>query len=194
MSENCPDLYAWMYGHISETAFARENDAVTKALQMSLLSGSFSSAPASVPSPDALSTATSSLLLPLAGDPPRRGDPPTGGRIGKKRKCRASKRSPTTYISADPANFRELVQQVTGPRPGDAESGIPIPADPLPATAVQVQETCLLPTLDTSAFLVHRASLGGPRNDGLVGSSVLADIDPFLVLPGFPTLDSSGFI
>lgn len=31
-----------------------------------------------------------------------------------KRKSRASKRSPTKYFTADPANFREMVQQITG--------------------------------------------------------------------------------
>ncbi|XP_037488709.1 calmodulin-binding protein 25-like [Triticum dicoccoides] len=35
------------------------------------------------------------------------------GRAGKRR-ARASKRAPTTYISTDPANFRLMVQHVTG--------------------------------------------------------------------------------
>ncbi|RWW17871.1 hypothetical protein GW17_00018172, partial [Ensete ventricosum] len=47
------------------------------------------------------------------GDPSRRRDQLTG-RVSKKRKSRASKRSPTTYIAADPANFRELVELITG--------------------------------------------------------------------------------
>lgn len=38
---------------------------------------------------------------------------PAGARAGKRR-SRASKRAPTTYISTDPANFRLMVQQITG--------------------------------------------------------------------------------
>ncbi|CAM0145053.1 unnamed protein product [Urochloa decumbens] len=37
-----------------------------------------------------------------------------GGRAGKQRRSRASKRAPTTYISTDPANFRIMVQHITG--------------------------------------------------------------------------------
>ncbi|CAN6212772.1 unnamed protein product [Urochloa humidicola] len=39
---------------------------------------------------------------------------PAGGRAGKQRRSRASKRAPTTYISTDPANFRIMVQHITG--------------------------------------------------------------------------------
>ncbi|KAM0848531.1 hypothetical protein ACQ4PT_054334 [Festuca glaucescens] len=39
--------------------------------------------------------------------------PATTGRAGKRRP-RASKRAPTTYISTDPSNFRLMVQHVTG--------------------------------------------------------------------------------
>ncbi|CAL5071066.1 unnamed protein product [Urochloa decumbens] len=37
-----------------------------------------------------------------------------GGRAGKQRRSRASKRAPTTYISTDPANFRVMVHHITG--------------------------------------------------------------------------------
>jgi len=45
---------------------------------------------------------------------------PAGRRAGKRR-SRASKRAPTTYISTDPANFRIMVQHITGveAEPGD---------------------------------------------------------------------------
>ncbi|KAJ8458662.1 hypothetical protein OPV22_031588 [Ensete ventricosum] len=91
MAEDCSVLDPWMYrpsACIPESAFAPENDA----LHISLPSESASLA---------------------AGDPSRRRDQLTG-RVSKKRKSRASKRSPTTYIAADPANFRELVELITG--------------------------------------------------------------------------------
>lgn len=47
------------------------------------------------------------------------------GRAGKRRP-RASKRAPTTYISTDPANFRLMVQHVTGiqAEPGTGDDAI----------------------------------------------------------------------
>uniref|UniRef100_A0A0E0LPY8 VQ domain-containing protein n=1 Tax=Oryza punctata TaxID=4537 RepID=A0A0E0LPY8_ORYPU len=100
---------------------------------------------------------------------------PSSGRAGKRR-SRASKRAPTTYISTDPANFRLMVQHVTGVQadpasladgagilptttaaPFDASPGIHLldtfAANPLlqaeQAAALQQQQPCF-PTLDSS--------------------------------------------
>lgn len=186
MAENCWGLDPWTcrpHACISEAAFARENDALTKALQISLFSDA-AAASSAVPSPDSISLATSSFLLPFAPDLPRSRDPPPG-RITKKRKSRATKRSLTTYINADPANFRQLVQQVTGTRPVDG-AGLPVELPP----AAAVQGSCLLPTLDTSAFFLDRIGTVGPGGDG----PVLAEFDSLLAAPSFPTLDSWGVI
>jgi hypothetical protein len=69
--------------------------------------------------------------LAYAAPPPRRSSPPGpagrrlapagGGRAGKRR-SRASKRAPTTYISTDPSNFRLMVQHITGAQAEPASS------------------------------------------------------------------------
>uniref|UniRef100_A0ACD5YZR9 Uncharacterized protein n=1 Tax=Avena sativa TaxID=4498 RepID=A0ACD5YZR9_AVESA len=53
--------------------------------------------------------------------------PAATGRAGKRRP-RASKRAPTTYISTDPANFRLMVQHVTGVQAEPAGDGVLMPA------------------------------------------------------------------
>lgn len=80
-----------------------------------------------------------------------------GGKV-TKRKSRASKRTTTTFIAADPANFRQMVQQVTGVRFG-ADHGLPFPAvyKPEPQRlGNDGMQTGFLPTLDTSAFLLNQ--------------------------------------
>ncbi|XP_047057659.1 calmodulin-binding protein 25-like [Lolium rigidum] len=82
-----------------------------------------------------------------------------------KRRPRPSRRLPTTYISADPAEFRRMVHQVTGAD----ESLLPPPQqhqqqmaeEPLLLHALAgrmaaggADRAMLLPTLDTSAFLL----------------------------------------
>ncbi|CAL9165900.1 unnamed protein product [Musa hybrid cultivar] len=161
MAEDCSVLDPWMYRPYtcnSESAFAGENDALTKALQISLFSESTSLA---------------------AGDPSRRQDPLTG-RVSKKRKSRASKRSPTTYIAADPANFRELVQRITGTPTVE-------PAGEQQHRAAAGQGSRLLPSRDMSSFYFDRASLGRGEVDG----PVLPECDPFSLLHPF---DSWGVI
>ncbi|RWW22474.1 hypothetical protein GW17_00013330 [Ensete ventricosum] len=184
MAENCCGLDPWTYrphACISEAVFARENDALTKALQISLLSdAAASSSSSAVPSRDSTSLAAASFLLPFAPDLPRGRDPPSG-RIAKKRKSRATNRSLTTYITADPANFRQLVQQVTGTGPLDG-AGLPVDLPTAAAAAAVLQGSCLLPTLDTSAFFLDRV--------GAVDAPVLAEFDSSLAAPSFPTLDS----
>ncbi|MCI25842.1 hypothetical protein A2U01_0047033, partial [Trifolium medium] len=100
------------------------------------------------------------------------------GKISK-RKSRASKRSQTTFITADPANFRQMVQQVTGVRFG-AGSNVSMASvvKPEPHRVMGVTGggrfsatgVGCLPTLDTSAFLLdhHRQqqTVVGPNSDG----------------------------
>ncbi|EPS72777.1 hypothetical protein M569_01985, partial [Genlisea aurea] len=62
------------------------------------------------------------------------------GRVAKRR-YRPSKRALTTFISADPANFRRMVQQVTGTGFAAATAVKPYPNSSLAA----------LPALDTSS-------------------------------------------
>ncbi|KAK7336388.1 hypothetical protein VNO77_16928 [Canavalia gladiata] len=144
--------------------------------------------------PDA-ATATTPTVSSLSGGsdqesaPRRRVPVPLSGKISK-RKSRASKRSQTTFITADPANFRQMVQQVTGVRFGGA--GVPMaPAvvKPEPQRAVSVGGGRLgagagcLPTLDTSAFLLEQVMVGpnsvtaGPGG-GLSGAGPLSFSQP----------------
>ncbi|THU46402.1 hypothetical protein C4D60_Mb09t04570 [Musa balbisiana] len=105
---------------------------------------------------------------------------PLTGRVSKKRKSRASKRSPTTYIAADPANFRELVQRITGTPTVE-------PAGEQQHRAAAGQGSRLLPSRDTSSFYFDRASLGRVEVD----VPELPECDPFSLLHPF---DSWGVI
>lgn len=74
-----------------------------------------------------------------------------------KRKSRTSKRAAaTTFITADAANFRQMVQQVTGLRFGGLNPAAQVlKPQPLPQRAMNhMQDGGCLPTLDTSAFLL----------------------------------------
>nr|XP_043621435.1 calmodulin-binding protein 25-like [Erigeron canadensis] len=114
-----------------------------------------------------------------------------------KRKSRASKRSMTTFIQADPANFRQMVQQVTGVKfEGNGINNAQFPSVIKPETVRQPyinnKLQGLLPTLDTSAYLLdhhqsnnYRGSSGsGLTQDGGVGND-------FYAFSCFPTLESS---
>ncbi|WOL06800.1 hypothetical protein Cni_G15534 [Canna indica] len=207
MAENCSVLDPWVYrsaesAWISE-AFSRDNEVLTRALQISLsdTSSSGGGATPTTTSPDALSAATSSSpfllhhhqLTPAAALRPRNPlAPPSAGRVSK-RKSRASKRSPTTYINADPANFREMVQRVTGVQLS-GEPGEPlVKPEPLrPAAARAALQQVCLPTLDTSAFFLDR----GPARPSTEAGSVRlpAEHEPIFdfdaLAPAFPTLES----
>lgn len=78
---------------------------------------------AQLPSHDDSTTRASLLPPPPSFSPSRRpasrlGARAAAGRVAK-RKPRPTKRTSTTFIAADPANFRQMVQQVTG-APADA--------------------------------------------------------------------------
>lgn len=209
---------------ISE-AFARDTDALTKALQKSLSDtagpifasdGSSSAAafsdilnagktetPSSQQQAQSVSSSGGSESETASKRAARNPAPPSGKIT--KRKSRASKRSPTTYITADPANFRQMVQQVTGIRFAAGQMPIGSLLKPEPQRPVGVlnplQPGCLLPTLDTSAFLLDHqqpAAVGGQSSLGFgpppppppaVAEGGGAGFD-FDGLSCFPTLDS----
>ncbi|URE43156.1 VQ motif [Musa troglodytarum] len=171
--------------HRAESAWIDE--ALTRALRISLSDTSSSAA--------TTSTFRTRVLLPRYQVTSPLGDvaalrgrnplaPTPAGRISK-RWSRPSKRAPTTYINADPAHFREMVQRLTGVRL-DGELAEPLvkpePVRPAVVGARAVLRQTHLPTLDTSAFLLDRVegSSFGPA----------ADFDG--LLPAFSSLDSWG--
>lgn len=204
MEDNCSTWASWI-----SDAFARESEALTRALQISLYDDSSApNLPSSSSSPETLSAAASSyssLLrhLPAAdldsATAHRRNPIPcsSSAKVSKRKSRASSKRSPTTYINADPANFRQMVQQVTGIRLGDA--GLPIepvlkPEPQRPAVSRPLLPQSCLPTLDTSAFLLDGTGLVGPAAAVHVSSFGPAAVDgpafDFDPLANFPTLES----
>ncbi|EEF41317.1 calmodulin-binding protein 25 [Ricinus communis] len=243
-SENLASFEPFFFRHtfpdswISE-AYARDTDALTKALQKSLsnnnnnnnnsllevltsdslinpflnLSNSESNA-SPITTPTASNVSGSEPETPSAPPPKRQrnGIPAATGKFSK-RKSRASKRSQTTFISADPANFRQMVQQVTGVRLDNSQ----FPVVPVLKPEPQRPGSRLrgapggLPTLDTSAFLLDHhhhqqqqqmvggaTSSSGPivgRDPVSFSQAVLADGGPsagleFDTFSSFPTLES----
>lgn len=209
---------------ISE-AYARDTEALTKALQKSLSNSINSNSSFFVSetlSTDSLFNLVSGSQTPPPATPtasnvsgsdpetpaPKRqrngiGIPGAAAKVSK-RKSRASKRSQTTFITADPANFRQMVQQVTGVRFSNAQlSAVPVlkPEPQRPGNRSLEAGGCL-PTLDTSAFLLdhhHQQQqqmdvVSGPIN----GSETVAFPESVVSGPGldfdaycsFPTLES----
>ncbi|KAK2416414.1 calmodulin-binding protein [Trifolium repens] len=186
-SENLASIEPWMFRPAMADTWladymARDTDALTKALQKSL-----SAAPEDALSPflkDSSATATATVtptVSSLSGsdDSAPKRQRVAAGKISK-RKSRASKRSQTTFITADLANFRQMVQQVTGVRFG-AGSNVSMASvvKPEPHRVMGVTGggrfsatgAGCLPTLDTSAFLLdhHRQpqqTVVGPNSDG----------------------------
>ncbi|KAG6490138.1 calmodulin-binding protein 25-like [Zingiber officinale] len=198
MLENCSALDPWQYRSDSawiSQAFASENQAVTRALQISLSDNS--SSDAASPSSAATSSASPFLLhhrqhshTPDAY-PLRLLGPSPSGRISKRR-SRAPNRSPTTYINADPTNFREMVQRVTG---FQVDRGM-LSAEPMVKSEPELaaggdravlRQVCQS-TLDTSAPLLDCVSDDGV-SVGLSDHIPNFDLDG-LDMPAFPTLES----
>lgn len=124
---------------------------------------------------------TPSLYPSPTATPP----PPTTTRrllrpAGKqRRRPRPSRKLPTTYISADAASFRRMVHQVTGAddvvAAHQATSELLCRPAPAHSRASLATTTLLLPTLDTSAFLLGAARGGrdsGGATPGRHGSAV----------------------
>ncbi|PIN12294.1 hypothetical protein CDL12_08449 [Handroanthus impetiginosus] len=150
--------------------FTKETDTIAKALQKSFSANSsdgdaFSaemveplfSKPEVAPLPTPTVSGGSENEAPVSKQ--RRAVPPSG-RV-TKRKSRASKRATTTFITADPANFRQMVQQVTGVRFSGLNGPLPMAPvlKPEPQRVIgRLQPGGGLPTLDTSAFLLDGSS------------------------------------
>ncbi|KAI3810690.1 hypothetical protein L1987_20312 [Smallanthus sonchifolius] len=174
-------------------AFARETEsALTKALQQSFFSNPQQSEINHPISSSFLVCSTTPSAFTGSGSEP---DTPGSKRnlgvsLGKpaKRKSRASKRSMTTFIQADPANFRQMVQQVTGVKLKGSGQLPVVKPEPMRQPCINKLQG-LLPTLDTSAYLLHRQR---QREDNNNNTSQLPEggVD-FYSFSGFPTLESS---
>jgi hypothetical protein len=207
--ENLASIEPWTFRQafadswISE-AFARDTETLTKALQKSLnpdvLAADAISPLFNFVNSDTSPTTPTVSGLSCGSDPdtaPKRqrsGIPAAGGKVSK-RKSRASKRSQTTFITADPSNFRQMVQQVTGVRFGNS----PVPVVPIlkpepqrPGT--RLQGTGCLPTLDTSAFLLdhHQQQVVGP-NSAAGGVTGVSGPGPLSFGPSMGLADGGGF-
>ncbi|KAG2596883.1 calmodulin-binding protein 25-like [Panicum virgatum] len=173
--------------YCSFPAAAFENKALTSALRASMApahaytsTAAAEASPFSSPAtPSSSTTSSASELLssghdapapssgPAARPPPARAlKGPKAGRVSK-RKPRPSRRPPTTYITADPANFRRMVQEITGlPAPVPGPSSAAAPAAPERAVAAfswTPAPSFVLPTLDTSAFLLLDRAAPAPE-------------------------------
>ncbi|XP_057972425.1 calmodulin-binding protein 25-like [Malania oleifera] len=220
-SENLASLEPWIprlpfADSWFSDAFARDTETLTKALQKSL---------SGVPEPLPMASNNLSSFFDLkpetqtptvsgvsGSDPetaPKRRVPggaiacATSGKIAK-RKSRATKRTHTTFITADPANFRQMVQQVTGVRFSNGQLPVPPVLKPEPQRLGNRLQG-YLPTLDTSAFLLdhhhHHHQVLSPAAtsqsplsfepavviDGGAAAAAALDFDGF---GSFPTLES----
>lgn len=223
-SENLSSVEPWIFrsafsdSWISE-AFARDSETLTKALQKSLSSSISSDLGVSIHNLDSINSnsAPTPTASNVSGSDPELSTPKrqkktipiSSGKVAK-RKSRASKRSQTTFITADPANFRQMVQQVTGVRVGNAQiAGSPLLKPEPQRPGNRLTGPGWLPTLDTSAVLLdhhhHQQNVGmGAGGSGVGirpgplgfessvvsdGSSAAAGLD-FETFASFPTLDS----
>ncbi|XP_021901183.1 calmodulin-binding protein 25-like [Carica papaya] len=216
-SDNLASIEPWMFRtSLADSwlidAFSRDTDTLTKALQKSFSVPETFTSDSYSPFLDLLHSdsapATPSLSASPSETAPKRSRntvPLAGGKVSK-RKSRASKRSHTTFITADPANFRQMVQQVTGVRFGGPQ--VPL----VPIVKPEPQRACnrlasgggagCLPTLDTSAYLLDHQqtavgdpSLNSPAGVGAFSGAVAGEggggggveMGNF---PVFPTLES----
>ncbi|KZV48768.1 hypothetical protein F511_17064 [Dorcoceras hygrometricum] len=188
--------------------FVKENDTLTRALQKSFeppYSDEFFPAEMveslfAIPdtTPVATPTVSGGSENEVLATKQRRSMAPTG-RV-TKRKPRASKRATTTFITADPSNFRQMVQQVTGVNFGGLNGQLPFATvlKPEPHRLMsRLQPGVDLTAFDSSAFILDGA--GGPllshiaptpaaMADGGAAAGTGVDFDSFC---GFPTLESS---
>lgn len=114
-----------------------------------------------VKSSDYCSASVSTVTVSGSGSEPetpgskRRGGPNLDVKTAK-RKSRASKRAMTTFIQADPSNFRQMVQQVTGVKlEGSGQPPVSHVVKPEALRQPFINKLQgLLPTLDTSRYLL----------------------------------------
>ncbi|KAL6657220.1 hypothetical protein ACP70R_005000 [Stipagrostis hirtigluma subsp. patula] len=200
-----PSLLA---GSFADAAIARALHFSMSADSTTASSSSSASAPlladlayAPAPAPAPRVTCGESVLV--AVDSPRRSPGgrrqqqqnqlgPAGARAAGKRRSRASKRAPTTYISTDPANFRIMVQQITGAQP---DPGSPAAADAagcavLPSASAfdAVSSSMLLAAAGTGAL--PAGAFGNPLLMAATGDASSLHHHNQEQQPCFPTLDS----
>ncbi|XAR69514.1 hypothetical protein NMG60_11001132 [Bertholletia excelsa] len=190
-SENLASMEPWSFrpaltdSWISE-ALARDTETLTKALQKSISSDPFPSLSSffnlSNPTPPTPSSTASASDHETPASKRPNPIPPVNAKPSK-RKSRASKRTTTTFITADPANFRQMVQQVTGVKFGATTqlSVVPPPLlKPEPQRPVSRMLQGCLPTLDTSAFLLdHHQQATGPATTEMGA----AEMQPSVTMP-----------
>ncbi|KAL9232680.1 hypothetical protein vseg_007762 [Gypsophila vaccaria] len=219
--DNIGSIETWAFRPTFETSwfpsetFARDNEVLTKALTQSLSYGledrnvSYSETPSPFRVQSVSSSGGSEQEVEAETVSVSKRPAPRNAVVRKiaKRKSRASKRSTTTFITADPANFREMVQQVTGVGYGSGSGRGPV-LKPEPqrvgvglgsGLAARVQGVghggYMLPTLDTSAFLLdhHQQVVGPGGGDQRFGSNTGEINGPGFDFDGlscFPTLES----
>ncbi|KAL6902238.1 hypothetical protein ACP4OV_005114 [Aristida adscensionis] len=111
--------------------------------------------------------------------------PAGGGRAGKRRRPRPSRRAPTTYISTDAATFRLMVERVTGAGQDHDEP----PPHQVDCAGAQGLGGLLLPHLGAEHFalppLDHAAHFAGAYPTPPAPAAAAAAEQPL-----FPTLDS----
>lgn len=171
-SDNLAGLEPWISRHpfadpwISDS-FALDTETLTRALYKSdpyaffpLPSLDFFSPFDPLPAPTVSDQDVAAAAVAVeAAAPKRRGALAVSSGKATKRKSRASKRTHTTFIAADAANFRHMVQQVTGVRFGEGDGQLPVNTvilKPEPQRAPHRQVLGCLPTLDTSACLLDQ--------------------------------------
>ncbi|KAL0714612.1 hypothetical protein Bca4012_021591 [Brassica carinata] len=195
--------------------FSHDSDALAKALHKSI-SDPLSPSPlfdsADLSPPQTLSNVSfgsdpeiAPAPAPAGGAKRKRGLGVTGVKPAKRRSRVSAKKSQTTFITADAANFREMVQQVTGARfAGGSSHGVFAPVvkpEPHRLASTRLPPTSgdfeTVPTLDTSSFLSsHRqgdmvvaelCSVSAPASSAGVGGGSAVELDSYT---SFPTLES----
>lgn len=199
-SDNLLSMEAWAFrptfadsSWLSE-AFARDTETLTKALQKSLSGQSDDNVSSDMINPMYNKADMSPAQTPTASGGSENETAVSkrknaaamgvngGGKISK-RKPRASKRTTTTFINADPANFRQMVQQVTGIRFGvNGQMPVAPVLKPEPQRPVNRIQTGCLPTLDTSAYLLDHP-IDQHEQNPLVSVSVSSSPPPLVIQP-----------
>ncbi|CAA7028789.1 unnamed protein product [Microthlaspi erraticum] len=235
-SEGLTNVDPWLYRQgfnvdswLLPDTFSHDSDLLARALHTTVTSSTphtlspssafYDSAAVSQPSSTyTLSSGGSDPEIIRGGAKRKRNclDTVSGGSQAKstKRRSRASKKSQTTFITADPSNFRQMVQQVTGSKYDTSSSVFFAPiVKPEPhrlsnrLPCVPSEKSTAVPTLDTSAFLSnhHQESLvagnafsGNNGGVGLPSAKFNATTEgggggsavEFDTYPTFPTLES----
>ncbi|XP_071721986.1 calmodulin-binding protein 25-like [Rutidosis leptorrhynchoides] len=230
-SNNLATIEPWMFrttttDSLYPDAFARETEsALTKALQQSFFNHQTEQFVPSVSYPNFTvnqneycsisntnNTGTASVSTVTVSGSGSEPETPRSKHRGKnnlglsgknaKRKPRGSKKSLTTFIQADPGNFRQMVQQVTGVKFEGKESRGQFPVKPEPVRQPFINKLQgLLPTLDTSAYLLDHQSdnTQHQRLQSVFSQSPAMNLvadnggarNNFYSFSSFPTLESS---